>query len=147
MTQTGYQEDFYAWLMTQAGHLRAKRFGALDLDNLVEEIESLGNEQRHAIESHLRILLLCLVKWLSQPERRGEGRRHSINNARAEIEARLRRNPSLRHEVPEFLAWAYPKARRAAADETGLPRAMVPETCPWTLEQLQDEDFLPEERG
>jgi uncharacterized protein DUF29 len=144
MTDTGYEQDFYAWLMTQAAHLRAKQWDALDLDHLLEEIESLGNEQRHAIESHLRVLLLHLLKWTSQP-RRARSWRHSINNARAEIEARLRRNPSLRRELPAYLDWAYAKARRAAADETGLPLATFPEPCPWSLDQLQDENFLPEE--
>jgi hypothetical protein len=43
-----------------------------------------------------------------------------------------------------MLAWAYPKARHLATSETGLPRATFPEVCPWTIAQLQDEDFLPE---
>lgn len=144
MIETGYEQDFYAWLMTQAAHLRAKAWDALDIDHLAEEIEDLGNEQRHAIASHLRILLLHLLKWAHQPERRGESWRHSINNARAEIDGRLTMSPSLRRQLPAFLAWAYPKARRAAADETGLPLATFPETCPRSLEQLLDEGFLPE---
>jgi Domain of unknown function DUF29 len=145
MVETGYEQDFYAWLMTQAAHLRAKAWDALDIDRLVEEIEDLGNEQRHAVASHLRILLLHLLKWAYQPERRGESWRHSINNARAEIDGRLTMSPSLRSQLPTLLGWAYPKAQRAAADETGLPPAIFPETCPWSLGQLLDEDFLPEQ--
>jgi hypothetical protein len=121
MTKTGYERDFFAWLNAQAAHLRARDWDALDLDHVIEEIESLGNEQRHAVESHLRVPLLHLLKWTYQPQRRRRGWRSSVNNARAEIEARLRRSPSLRREMPEFLNWAYPKARRAAADETDLP--------------------------
>jgi hypothetical protein len=33
-----------------------------------------------------------------------------------------------------------------AAHETGVPLATLPETCPWSLAQLQHEDFWPEER-
>lgn len=67
----------------------------------------------------------------------------SIRNAREEIEWRLQRSPSLRPRLPEFLAWAYPRARKAAAEETRLPLATFPDTCPCTLEQLQDDEFLP----
>jgi uncharacterized protein DUF29 len=43
-----------------------------------------------------------------------------------------------------MLAWAYPKARRLAATETGLPRATFPEACEWGREQILDEEFWPE---
>ena len=145
MTKTGYEQDFYVWLMEQATHIRAKEWEALDIDNLAEELEALGREQRHAIRSHLRILLIHLLKWACQPERRSESWRHSIGNARAEIEGRLEMSPSLRRELPDLLAWAYPRARRATADESGIPPTRFPETCPWSTEQVQDEDFLPEE--
>jgi hypothetical protein len=144
MTQTGYEQDFYAWLMEQAAHVRGKEWEALDIDNLAEELETLGREQRHAIRSQLRILVIHLLKWAHQPARRSESWRHSIGNARAEIDGRLEMSPGLRRELLDVLGWAYPRARRAAADETGLPLAMFPETCPWSLEALQDEDFLPE---
>jgi hypothetical protein len=68
----------------------------------------------------------------------------SLNNAHREIALRLRRNPGLRPELPEMLAWAYPRARRDAARETPLPLTTFPEPCPWTLEQLLDEDSFPE---
>ena len=144
MTKTGYEQDFYAWLNAQAAHLRAKQWGALDVDNLAEEIESLGKEQRHAVRSHLRILLIHLLKWVYQPERRTESWRVSIGNARAEIDGRLEMSPSLRRDLPDSLTWAYPRARRGAAVETGLPLMTFPEVCPWSFDQLQDDAFLPE---
>ena len=106
----------------------------------------MGNEQRHAVESHLRVLLAHLLKWVYQPQRRRRSRRVSIGNARAEIAQRLRTSPSLRGQVPKLLGYAYPKARRLARDEIGLPPATLPELCPWSPERLLDEDFLPEEQ-
>jgi hypothetical protein len=126
--------------------LLAKDWAALDLAHLVEEIEDLGNEQRHAVESHLRILLAHLLKWVYQPQRRQRSWRVSIGNARAEIAQRLRTSPSLHGQLPKLLGWAYPKARRLARDETDLSLATFPELCPWSPEQLLDEDFLPEEQ-
>jgi Domain of unknown function DUF29 len=139
---THYDADFYAWTQAQADALRAKQWNALDLDHLAEEIQELGNEQEHAVVSHLRNLTLHLLKVAYQRQRRLTWLR-SIRNAREEIEWRLQRSPSLRPRLPEFLAWAYPRARKAAAEETRLPLATFPDTCPWTLEQLQDDEFLP----
>jgi Domain of unknown function DUF29 len=139
-----YETDFYQWTQTQAAALRAKDWGALDVDNLAEEIESLGNEQRHAVRSHLRVLLWHGLKWAYQPDHRSTSWRTSILNARAEIADRLEDYPSLRPRVPALLASAYPRARRLAAAETGLPLATFPEVCPWPLEQVLDEDFWPE---
>jgi hypothetical protein len=68
----------------------------------------------------------------------------SLRNSREPIELVLGGSPSLWRELPDCLAWAYPKARRAAAEEPGLPLATFPERCPWNLDQLQDDDFLPE---
>ena len=53
-----YDSDFYRWMQKQAAALRVKDFAALDLENLAEEIESLGRSDRGAIVSHLERLLL-----------------------------------------------------------------------------------------
>jgi Domain of unknown function DUF29 len=141
-----YDTDFYTWTQAQAAALRAKDVAALDLEHLAEEIEALGNEQRHAVRSHLRVLLWHGLKWAYQPDHRTPSWRTSILNVRAEIADRLEDEPSLRPLVPALLASAYPRARRLAADETGLPLATFPETCPWTIAQVLDEDFWPEGR-
>jgi hypothetical protein len=144
-----YDTDFYGWTQIQAAALRDEELKwlkdlDLDLDNLAEEIESLGNEQRHAIRSHLRNLLLHLLKWRYQTDRRGESWFASIDNAREEIADRLEINRSLRPELEAFFAWAYPRARRKAQRQTGIPLDTFPETCPWPLERVLDEDFFPE---
>jgi hypothetical protein len=138
-----YDRDFYAWTLSQAEALRAKDWQALDMEHLAEEVEDLGKRDRRALQSHLRLLLLHLLKVSHQRQRRLSWLR-SIRNAREAIELVLGDSPSLRRELPDFLAWAYPKARRAAAEEAELPLATFPERCPWTLDQLQDDDFLPE---
>jgi hypothetical protein len=52
--------------------------------------------------------------------------------------------PTLRPVVPALLASVYPRVRRLAAGETGLPLTTFPEACPWALAQVLDEDFWPE---
>jgi thioesterase domain-containing protein len=144
MTDTPYDTDFYQWTQAQAAHLRAKEWSALDVDNLAEEIESLGASDRRALRSHLMRLSQHLLKWRYQPQRRGESWQQRIDNARLHIELILEDSPSLREFLPKAFAWAYPRVRKEAAKETGLPLETFPETCPWSLDQLQDEDFLPE---
>src|SRR5882724_10744418 len=100
----------------------------MDLPRVIEEIADLGDEQRHAVQSHRCILLAHLLKWRYQPQRRRRWQT-SVLNARTEITWCLERNPSL-HTWAEMLAWAYPRARQLAASETGLPRATFPEACP-----------------
>jgi hypothetical protein len=145
MTKATYDTDFYAWTQAQAAALRTKDWPALDLDHLAEEIHSLGIADEHAITRHLQRLLLHLLKWRYQPTHRTPSWRRSIRQARDAIVDRTERSPSLRDYPLQRLPLTYRRARRDAADETGLPLATFPETCPWTIEQVLDEDFWQEE--
>jgi hypothetical protein len=137
-----YEDDFYLWTQSQAHLLRSGAWSAVDLEHLAEEIEDVGKNYRHAVQSHLKILLQHLLKCRYQPPARRRWLT-SIDNARTEIELKLRDSPSLEYNVPDMVDWAYRKARRAAARETGLPLATFPQACEWTPAQLLDEDFLP----
>src|SRR5262245_48283930 len=120
MSEMGYERDFYAWTTVQAAALRAKDWHALDIEHLAEAIEDLGKSDQRAIQSHLRSLLLHLLKVTHQRQRRLSWLR-SIRNDREAIELVLHDSPSLQRELPNFLAWAYPRARKAAAEESRLP--------------------------
>jgi Domain of unknown function DUF29 len=144
MAQTSYEHDLYAWATAQAQALRAKDWAALDLDHLAEEIEDVGKSVRHAVRSYLRVLLIHLLKWTYQPERRSPGWGSTIVRSRHDLAEWLNESPSLRPELPQFVTRAYARARREATYQTRLPETMFPETCPWSLEQLQDVDFWPE---
>jgi hypothetical protein len=88
-----------------------------------------------------------LLKWHYQPERRQSGHSWytSIANHRREIGYVVEDSPSLRRLMPELLTKEYAHARRIASAETGLPLSTFPEACPWTLEQVVDEEFWPDE--
>jgi hypothetical protein len=144
---TRYDEDFYAWTQEQAALLREGAVLELDLTNLAEEIESLGKSDRRALASHLRTLVMHLLKWQYQPGGRltGHSWASSIQNARDEIAMILEDSHSLVPTVPALLARRYPLARQHAATETRLPLAIFPPACPWTPEQVLDPDFWPGE--
>jgi hypothetical protein len=136
-----YQSDLYEWTKERADALRRRGSNALDWDHLAEEIESLGTSQRSEIRSRLKVLLIHLLKWRHQPELQCGSSRGSIREARNQIDDLLEDSPSLRAYPAECLAKAYARARAKALDETGLLR--LPEACPWTIEDVLAEDFLP----
>jgi hypothetical protein len=142
--QTLYDNDFNLWVEAQLQALRDKRYDALDLPNLLEEIADLSKRQKQALRSHLKVLFIHLLKWQYQPSQRSNSWRASMQNARIEITDILQDSPSLRNYLPEVLEPCYLNARALAADETGLSIDTFPECCPYTLEQMGDRAFLPE---
>lgn len=139
-----YERDFYTWALRQAELVRAGRLAELDRENVAEELESLGKEQAHKLESSFRVLLLHLLKWRYQPQRRSRSRRGSIVRERTNVELLLEGNPGLKPRCAELFAAAYRGARKEAAAETGLPIARFPEASPFTMSEALDEEFWPE---
>ena len=139
-----YDIDFAGWAFDQAARLRDGGVEGLDVEHLAEELESLGRSDRRALGSHIRNLLLHLLKWRYQPELRGDSWRSSIDNARAEIIVLLTDIPSLRSQIESILVVEYGRAARLAAAETGMERAQFPEGCPHDLKaRLLDPEYLP----
>jgi hypothetical protein len=139
-----YDKDFYAWTVEQARLLRAGEFSAVDMDNVAEEIESLGRSDRREIESRLSVLLTHLLKWQLQPEMRSSSWTGTIREQRRRIEKLLRESPSLRPFIGEVLSEAYSDAREDAPEQTGLPETAFPAECPFTPDEVLSRDFLPE---
>ncbi len=133
---TTYHTDFYLWTQQQADLLRQGALSALDVENLIEEIETMGKSQRDATGSHMVIVMMHLLKWQYQPERRSNSWRDSIVNGRIQIEDLLDNNPSLKPHVQSLIEKGYAKAKRYASRETGLPLITFPEQCPFTMEQI-----------
>ena len=138
-----YEADFHAWAQRQAELLRAGRLGELDVLNLAEEVEDLSRRERDALESRLEVLLVHLLKWRHQPARRGVSWESTIAEQRYRVAKLLRESPSLRPRLPDLLAGAYPAARLAASAETGMPAATFPGTCPFALDDVLADGWLP----
>ena len=136
MTTATYNTDFYLWTQQQADLLRQGALSALDVDNLIEEIESMGKRDRRAIGSYLRNVIMHLLKWRYQPERRGTSWQSSINSGRDEIEVLLIESPSLNPQLSTLIADEYRRARKQASLETGLTLTTFPDQCPFTVEQI-----------
>ena len=101
---------------------------------------------RRALASHLENLLVHLLKWRYQPAGRQTGHSwaDSIREARTQLAAGLSEAYA---NSPQFHASAvrrYHAARREASRQTGLPLAILPETCPWSVAQVLEADFWPD---
>ena len=142
---TLYEQDFFAWTQATAAKILQGNWCDIDSEVLAEEVESLGKSQQNALESRLEKLVLHLLKWRYQPEKRARG--HSwqltILEQRRRLARLLQQNPSLRPTVPAILDESYVYIRRRTSLETRLPLATFPDTCPWTPEQVLDDDFWP----
>ena len=145
MTIPCYDNDFSAWIQYTAQLLRERRWDEIDLEQLIEEVEDLGKSERSAIKSQLDRVLLHLLKWELQPQRRTDSWLDSITDARNQIERTIEDSPSLRRYPMEQLDACYQRARRRAAKQTGLPLSTLPAECLYDIDQVLDEDFMPEE--
>lgn len=140
---TLYDLDFHAWAHEQAALARGRSSNLLDWDNVAEELESLGKQQRSELRNRYRILLTHLLKWAYQPQRQGRSWTNTIRNQRDEIAERLRENPSLQADDAEVFVFAYRLARRDASTQTRRDEGTFPVDPPFTPEQARDESFWP----
>jgi hypothetical protein len=140
-----YETDFHAWALHSARLLREGKLTELDAEHIAEELEGMSASERRELLNRLQVLLLHLLKYQYQPERRGKSWLLTINHQRTAIERLLEQSPSLRGLLnADILVKVYGKAVRDAVIETDLEWHLFPTTCPYGLDRILDEDWLPE---
>jgi hypothetical protein len=143
------EEDFQAWLLDQALALRERRFVSLDVEHLAEELEDIAVLRQKGLRADLRSALLHMLK-LAYKIRPNEKRRrerqwklHLVED-RHRINDLLESSGTLRAECDEMIPQAYGKARKLAGLAIDPQQTPVgPLQCPWTREQILEEDFFP----
>ena len=142
-----YDRDFHAWAKEQGELIRSRSADAIDWDNVAEEIESLGRQERGELYSHFVVLPTPLLKRRFPPERRSRSWRTSVVNQRLDIARQLKLSPSLKAVLEEEFGDAYPRARSDAEQQTRLPERTFPPAPPFTLAEALDPDWWPEVDG
>ena len=145
-----YDDDFYAWTQHQAAVLREMPVAdnRFDREHVAEEIEDLGKSERDAVRSQVRRIIEHFLKLQYSPAQEPRyGCMASIVDARAQTDDKITR--TIRREVEAELARLYRAARKQA--ELGLreygeqqPIDRLPTACPYTFDQILDEDWYPE---
>jgi hypothetical protein len=139
-----HETDFYGWTQHTAELLREQRLSELDLENVLEEIEALGRSEKHELINRLSVLLSHLLKWQFQKTMQGHSWRYTIEEQRTQVKLILEDNPSLKPQFESSVAKAYKIAIVKATKETSLPKTTFPSLCPYTPEEIVDDEFLPE---
>ena len=143
MSANLHDQDFYAWTQQQLGLMRSGELSKVDLANLMDEVESMGASERRELYSRFLVLVHHLFKWQFQPEQRSNSWKSTLVEQRDQLEILLSQSPSLQRFCSDALEDAYPRSRRKASAETGLPLQAFPDTCPYTVQQVLSLDFYP----
>lgn len=139
-----YEQDFYGWTQEQAALLKSGRLNELDIENLIEEVETMGRSEKRELESRLTVLLQHLLKWKYQEGRRSRSWALTIDVQRIQFSKTLKENPGLKPLLDEVIRDAYQLAVVYAAKETNISKKVFPDQCPWSLEEATQSDFYPD---
>jgi hypothetical protein len=131
-TTTLYDQDFYAWTQQQAELLRSGKLEGLDIENLVEEIESMRRQLEQELDNRMGVLLGHLLKWRFQPQARSKSWRATIEEQRFRIARLIKKNPSVKPYLPEAIEVGYILGRSLIDRETPLDSRQLPQTCPFS---------------
>ncbi len=138
-TTTLYDQDFYAWTQRQVALLRTGQLGELDIENLIEEIKSLGRQERQELCNRLGVLLGHLLKWHYQPEARSKSWAATIQEQRRRIQRHLKENPRLKPYLQEAINLGYEDGLDLVNRETPLDPNQLPQTCPFSEVEIFEE--------
>ena len=141
-----YETDYYRWLEEQADLLREGRLEDIDALNLISEFEELAVGERASVESHAETIVEHLLKLQYSPtERPRRGWRLTVTRHRGRLSKQL--TTTLRRLLEGSLQEVFKDARRAAViglEVYQVPRDRLPAECPYTLDQILDPGWLPE---
>ncbi len=145
--------DFIQWAERTIEHLEQKKFDEIDVKRLIYEIELLVERDHRQLRTLLFELLLDLLQWQYQSDTRSKLQAdlqkpqttwaNAITYQRDKIHQLLEESPSLRDIVPASIVRHYPIARALTADQTGIDIVALSTDCPYTIEQILDEQFWP----
>jgi hypothetical protein len=139
-----HDEDFYGWAVHTAQLLRDRKMNEVDFDGIVEEMEDMVSSNETQMINRLSLILAHLLKWQFQPTMRGHSWIYTIREQRDQAKIHLRKNPSLKSKLNEILEDAYRISLSKAARETNLSAETFPTECPYTFEQVINDDFYPQ---
>ena len=152
MNKTLYERDFQVWIEQTICQLENQEFASLDIEHLIEELRDLGKSEKHELESNLSVLIAHLLKLKVQhdaPLTMQGSWYDSIDEHRQRVKKRLSKTPSLKPYLPTAIAESYSDARQLAIRESKRAKFGVripnpseyPISCPFSSEQLLDEEF------
>ena len=139
-----YELDYLAWYEKTLAQLKNNHSNELDLESLSEVLENLVRDTKRSGESYLRqiiIYLLLIEYWESEKINRCHWAAEIVN-FRSELETDMTTN--LKKHLDLVKENIYQKALKYAIKQTELNKTLFPIQCPYSLEQLLDDDWFPQ---
>ncbi|MDZ8086565.1 MAG: DUF29 domain-containing protein [Nostoc sp. DedQUE12b] len=143
-SQTLYETDYLQWLETTVEKLQSQDYANVEWENLIEEIADMVRNERRSLKSNLIVILMHLLKWQFQPDKRSGSWEGSIIEHRRCVKEALNDSPSLKSYFEIVFAECYTQAVKQAKAETGLSMESFPLKCPYQLAEVTDDEFLPQ---
>ncbi len=143
-TRSLYDTDYVQWVETTIQKLQRQDYADVDWENLLDEIAEMSRSEKRRLKSNLIIVLLHLLKWQYQPDRRSRSWASSIAEHRRRVHEALEASPSLKPYIENILSSAYTSAVKLASIETGIAQSAFPNECPYTIAQSLHDDFMAE---
>ncbi|WP_445626507.1 DUF29 domain-containing protein [Nostoc sp. DSM 114167] len=143
-SQTLYETDYLQWIETTIEKLQSQDYANVEWENLIEEIADMGRSERRSLKSNLIVILMHLLKWQFQPDKRSGSWEGSIIEHRRRVKEALDDSPSLKSYLETVFAECYTQAVKQAKAKTGLSMESFPLNCPYQLAEVTDDEFLPQ---
>jgi len=141
---TLYDRDYLLWTEETIAKLKARDFEHVDIENLIEEIESLGKSEKQELENRLETLLAHLLKriYINMPDC-FNGWENTIREQRRRITLRLRKTPSLKNYWDEAIDDAWFLALGLIKDEYSAKGYQFPDTWQFSrdIDSMLNVDF------
>lgn len=137
-----YETDEHLWLEETIKLLKENRLNDLDLENLIEELESLSKSDKNRVSSFLEQIirhLLLLQYWIPEQSRNQNHWRAEIQSFRTQLRKYLTTN--LQNYLDDELTNIYQDALEYVRQKTGFS-VDFPQECPYALEELLDKKWF-----
>ena len=141
-----YEQDFYLWIQETVELLKKGQLEQLDIENLIEEVDSMGKSQRKELKTRLTVLIEHLLKlqyWTTEKDYNARGWRNTIVEQRRQIAYTLVDSPSLKAIINDMFLDCYQDARNDTLRKYQLPLTLFPQESPFSLLEVLDPDFIP----
>ncbi|MBD2293034.1 DUF29 domain-containing protein [Anabaena sphaerica FACHB-251] len=141
-----YEQDFYLWIQTTVKLLREGKLEQLDIENLIEEIDSMGRSEKKELKTRLIVLIEHLLKlqyWTEEKDYNARGWRNTVVEQRRQIAYTLADSPSLKSVLNDIFLDCYTDARNDTLRKYQLPYELFPEESPFSFVDVLNADFIP----
>jgi len=125
-----YEQDFLLWSEETAAKLKVRDFENIDLENLIEEVESLGRSDRKELFNRLMVIFEHLLKrlYVNLPDDYN-GWERTVRTQRTKLEFLLKSSPSLKSKWEEYIEEAWKSALKTVQED--YPKVTFPDRFPY----------------